>query len=898
MLTSTALTIQMPFADALTKVSLSAQFYPAIGVNSQTLISYLPSPNVLQQTPYNELTSVWPNATATFTRPDGSTDIISGPFIASRPIDKAGNLFPEIKVIYTPNMAGNWSVTFSWPGDSTYAAVNRTNSFVVGPHLDKRDAWAMLSLRPYPAIGVGQNLLINAWVTPQPMSNHDYYDGYLFTFTKPDGTKLVVGPMASESPGTVWFDLPVDQVGNWTVRFDFPGDVITNPSSVTRTFTVQNDPIPYPIADTPLPTQQWTFPVSVFNREWRNIAGPWMQNYYDASEGSCNPYTEAPKSAHILWYINATSGIGGYVGQPYSSNVMTTGIYSVSGVRINTVLAGRGYYTSGGLIHCIDMSTGKELWAVPGSFNVGATRQTSSVLSTSNTAVLYQFGSRFVVYDAITGAVSLNVTGMSMNFFDDPYVYSGTVGGRLIKWSTSGTSSDFTSRIVWNISYPFQQIATSNALIQDGYLIVRDFPAGAVAGGGTGNALSYNISAIDLKTGQVAYQMPLMNLYDPDTWNYREGPAIGSASGVVFYAALPHQNEGRGWEGYDAKTGQKLWTSEPTEYPWGNFWAYMPLGGGYGMAYGLSYAGVYAFNLTNGKIVWHYSAGNSGMETPYNTWVFGTTGPVIGGGIVFAPNSEHTPQLYYRGTQLHAVDAFTGGKVWSILGAYNPSAVAYGTLLAQETTQGIEYAFAKGSTSTTVAVQNDVITKGSSTLIKGTVLDQSPAQPGTAAISDASMSAWMEYLHMQQPMPTNATGVTVSLDATDPDGNFVHIGTTTSNTDGSYSFLWTPELEGKYTIIASFDGSESYYASNAQTALGVTAAPESESSASPTPTPAPTSMSTPTPTATTTTTPTTVSPSPMPNTGAEFGAEMYIAIAAVVVVVAIVATASVFRKYK
>jgi hypothetical protein len=892
MLTSAVLVIQSPFTNALTPVSLSTQFYPAIGVNSATLISYLPSPNVLLTAPYLGSKSVWANANVTFTRPDGSTDVLKGPFTASTPIENAGNLFPEIKVVYTPNMMGNWTVKFSWSGDGTYAAVTKTDNFIVGPTLAKRDAWAMLSLRPYPSIGVGQSLLVNAWVTPQPMSNHDYYDGYVFTFTKPDGTQLVVGPMASESPGTVWFDLPVDMIGNWTVRFDFPGDIITNPDSVTRTFMVQKEPIPYPIADTPLPTQAWAFPISVFNREWRNIAGPWMQNYYDASEGSCNPYTEAPKSAHILWYLNSTSGLGGYVGQPYSSTVMTTGIYSVGGIRITTILAGRGYYTSGGLIHCVDMSTGKELWAVAGSFNVGATRLTSSVLGSSNTAALYQFGSRFVIYDAITGAVSLNVTGLSMNFFDDPYVYSGSVGGRLIKWDTSGASTDFNTRIVWNISYPFQQIATSNALIQSGYLIVRDFPAGAVAGGGTGNALSFNLSAIDLETGKIAYQTPLMNLYDPDTWNYREGPAIGSSDGVVFYAALPHENQGRGWEGYDAKTGQKLWTSEQTEYPWGTFWAYMPLGGGYGMAYGLSYAGVYAFNLTDGKIVWHYTAGNSGMETPYNTWVFGTTGPVLGGGIIFAPNSEHTPQLYYRGMQLHAIDAFTGEKVWSILGAYSPSAVVYGTLLAQENTQGIEYAFSKGSTSTTIAVQNDVITKGSSTLVKGTVLDQSPAQPGTAAISDESMSSWMEYLHMQQPMPTNATGVKVSLDATDPNGNFVHIGTTTSGTDGQYSFLWTPEHEGKYTIIASFEGSESYYASYAQTSIGIAAAPTSSS--------APTSTATPTstPTATTATPTATVSPSPVPNTGAGLGSEVYIAIAAVVVIAIVAAAALVLRKRK
>jgi outer membrane protein assembly factor BamB len=37
-------------------------------------------------------------------------------------------------------------------------------------------------------------------------------------------------------------------------------------------------------------------------------------------------------------------------------------------------MAGRGYYTAGGMIYCIDMRTGEQLWAVPGSFNTGAIR--------------------------------------------------------------------------------------------------------------------------------------------------------------------------------------------------------------------------------------------------------------------------------------------------------------------------------------------------------------------------------------------------------------------------------------------------------------------------------------------------------------------------------------------
>ena len=37
---------------------------------------------------------------------------------------------------------------------------------------------------------------------------------------------------------------------------------------------------------------------------------------------------------------------------------------------------------------------------------------------------------------------------------------------------------------------------------------------------------------------------------------------------------------------------------------------------------------------------------------------------------------------------------------------------------------------------------------------------------------------------MQKPIPANATGVEVTLDAVDPNGNFIHLGTATSDMSG------------------------------------------------------------------------------------------------------------------
>jgi hypothetical protein len=166
------------------------------------------------------------------------------------------------------------------------------------------------------------------------------------------------------------------------------------------------------------------------------------------------------------------------------------------------------------------------------------------------------------------------------------------------------------------------------------------------------------------------------------------------------------------------------------------------------------------------------------------------------------------------------------------MGIYNPTAIAQGVLTTTNSVNGYTYAFGKGETATTVSPSSEVIAKGDSILLKGTVLDMSPAQNGTAAVSDATMTAWMQCLHMQQPYPASGTGVKVSLDALDPNNNFVHIGDATSDLSGKYSFLWQPDIEGKYTIVASFYNTEAYYGSTAETSIGVTAA-----AATPTPPP-------------------------------------------------------------
>jgi outer membrane protein assembly factor BamB len=312
--------------------------------------------------------------------------------------------------------------------------------------------------------------------------------------------------------------------------------------------------------------------------------------------------------------------------------------------------------------------------------------------------------------------------------------------------------------------------------------------------------------------------------------------------GFVDRGKVAYASHNRVWICFDARTGKQLWKSEQAGYPWGNWWAYNMASYDFNESksaiIGTAYDGIYAFDWDNGKILWHYSSPMIPFEDPYGTEPF-FTGVNIADGKVYAFGGEHSPsQPVTRGWHLHCINATTGEGIWKITGPMTPGAVADGYLTASDPYDGYMYVFGKGKSATTITTSPAVIAKGATVLIQGTVLDQSPAQPGTPCVSAATMETQMEYLHMQHPIDglyhnETITGVPVILTAIGSDGTVTDIGTTTTNGYyGAFGYAWTPPKEDTYTIMASFAGDDSYGSSTAATFLLVGPAP-----ASPTPTP-------------------------------------------------------------
>jgi hypothetical protein len=347
-------------------------------------------------------------------------------------------------------------------------------------------------------------------------------------------------------------------------------------------------------------------------------------------------------------------------------------------------------------------------------------------------------------------------------------------------------------------------------------------------------------------------------------WSKTIQPPPGNTT--VFYAGVdPTAPDGLGnvgvfaetWKetsqfiGYSLTTGAQIWG--PTS-PQVDFDYYGQPGPAqpdaqmaYGNLYSSSFGGIlYCYSMTTGNLEWTYGnggAGNStfaGFNTPYGDYP--TFINAVGNGVIYLVTTEHTSlNPIYKGALARAVNATNGAEIWTV-SDYTSEFVSMSYAMADGYATWFNgyddsiYVVGQGPSATTVQAPQTAITAGTKVVIQGTVVDTSAGTQqteqkadfpnGVPCASDASMAAWMGYVYQQQPMPTNFTGVTVTLTAIDPNGNFIPVGTASTDSKGLYYYTWTPPtVPGSYLITATFSGTNGYWGSNAQTAMVVQNAP-------------------------------------------------------------------------
>jgi outer membrane protein assembly factor BamB len=533
---------------------------------------------------------------------------------------------------------------------------------------------------------------------------------------------------------------------------------------------------------------------------------------------------------------------------------------------------------------CYDIRTGEIFWertgvTAPTAIEYGeglpAVPGATSAVGTTP-ALVSVSGNRLIKYNPATGATLVNVstpqwasiTGFTTYMYysngyaigvqelsptGGPGEYGTPTAGiyRLINWTTFGTSNNFTSRIISNISWPAAYLGDFVDFGSGiGFRVsdeswfdtpVTGFPYAYIPyDNASGIRYGTRIIAFDLVTGGMLWnQSYYESIYSPSASIAYDGKV------ALLVMNQEKQNGGGYYMCFDQRTGQQLWISEQMDAPWDapGFGAYA-ISTAYGMFFRFGYSGVYAFDWDTGKIVWKYEGtAFSPYETPYTgengTTVYSwNTGGWVADGKLYAVNTEHTPsQPITRGWGLHCINVTTGELIWKTKTAGSIGAVADGylTLSGQD---GNLYVYGKGISETTVTAPDIAAPLGSSVVLKGSVLDMSPAQPSTPCVSKDSMTTQMEYLHKQMPIAglwnnETITGVLVSLDTVDPNGNSIHIAdVTTDGYSGTFGYTWQPDISGQYTVTATFMGDDAYSSSFATTYVSIS---ETNQSTSPTP---------------------------------------------------------------
>jgi len=600
---------------------------------------------------------------------------------------------------------------------------------------------------------------------------------------------------------------------------------------------------------------------------------------YNAT-GNFNAFTTGPNSAHVLWTKPLAFGglIGGEFGGTSTSNYFTGKTYQTMfqpPVIINGVLYYNAPLNPREGFYAVDLRTGETLWwqnstqpvyqpmgglvtgwSIPG-ISLGQVYNYLSPNHEGGFPYLWFTGTTmWDMYDANTGQRILQVANATTGGINvegpNGELLNYVIGNNWIAmWNSSlciGTFGDYTPPIplfssnYWVWSPPIGMVLDWNAGVQWN-VTVTTYPGEAIASVNSGIILASTLTSVLSYFGTQSYTVEIgySSTTGEQLWiqnrTLPSGPTTGylySLGPVVNGIYVARDALAEEWYAFDAKTGNKIWgPTEADPDPWGSIGSASSAAIAYGSLYGLAADGVHAFNLTTGQKLWDFKGHNSGSDFPgFNYYPFEGTSMTIADGKIYVQTGDTHGDPMFRGAQLYCINATSGTELWSINSFYEGvMPISDGILVALNGYDNQIYAYGKGPSKLAVTAPGTVQSLGTQVLVQGTITDISAGSQqsavaanfpnGLPCVSDESMSDWMEYLYMQLPKPTNATGVKVTISVLDPNNNCYDVGTTTSTVDGFFKLAFTPLVPGEYYVYATFTGSESYYGSSAVTAINV-----------------------------------------------------------------------------
>jgi hypothetical protein len=434
------------------------------------------------------------------------------------------------------------------------------------------------------------------------------------------------------------------------------------------------------------------------------------------------------------------------------------------------------------------------------------------------------------------------------NFTRMIYTSAGFLSPTTVGYTYDGSAA---ANYDWNVSAsglnaltgsPTQVVAYYNDVLL-GY--TGTLPSGgSPAAFGRYSEAPYTYFAVSLDGTHGAGSMLWSNTLQPPAGNVTVFWAGADPVSRVFVESHKETSQ---WVAYSLDTGNKMWGPTGDEKAldyYGNDFGGVPCAQlAYGNLYYSGFGGViYCYDSQTGALKWTYGNGgegnttNSGLYTGYG--VYPTFITAIGNGVIYTETTEHTIlNPIYKGALARAINATDGTEIWTLSdytgggGSTTSYAIADGYATFFNGYDNQIYVVGRGPSTLTVDAPKAAITLGSSLIVSGTVTDVSSGTEqkqqkanfanGVPLSSDESMKDWMGHVYQQKPLPTTFKGVDVKLDVIDSNGNYRNIGTATTDATGIFSYQWMPDIEGMYTVIATFEGTNGYWPSYSETSFAV-----------------------------------------------------------------------------
>ncbi len=784
------------------------------GVGQQVIIVFWL--NWLPPTAAGSTGDRWQGFTIDLTKPNGDVESL-GTFVS----DPVGSAY----TIYTPTEVGEYKVNFTFPGQvlqrAGYTGLPGSNSDYVNDTFTRSTASATFTVQQDPVpLWEQPPLPISYWERPIDSMNTNWYvlasnwlgqseqganylryqkDGRApstahVLWTKPLSFGGVVGGSNVGGPGNTFYS-------GTAYQFRFANPIIMY-GRLYYSLPLANSPTGGGYACVDLRTGQ-----EVWSKDFG--ASPSFGQFLDFE--SPNQHGVNPNG--YLWITGTVNGIG--ITDPAASVPPTNGSFVAAVTNNTAVVSAPGWIaidpmTGKLLFNMTDIPSGTRFWGPSGEAQImGLYRQNTTAQYTQ----LWQWNSTKLPGNDRAGGITQWLPGVRNWNMSKAYDWNVTLSQPLPAGTTTAIIQVFPGDMVFGRSSALQFAGST--------------------GGAFGTPDPYTLWAVNINAsrGPIGQVMWLKNYTGTDQMTILIGPRDQNTHVFTTYFKETMQ-----WSGYSMLTGEKLWgPTEPEEafnFYGGTTGLTAPYAAGGGKLYSTGYSGVvYCYDFLTGETLFTYGNDPSNPknntrtpETAYGDYPYQVA--AVADDKVYLISSEHSLNAPpFKGAETRCINATTGEEIWKLVSMCNwqEIAVADGYFVFLNFNDMQIYCIGPGKSATAVSASPSVITEESSVLITGSVTDQSPHPnlKGTAAISDADQGAWMNYMVSKTTAKPNVMGVEVSLDTIDPNGNFIHIDTVTSDSSGMYKKLWTPDVPGEYTIIATFTGSGSYGPSQAETAIGV-----------------------------------------------------------------------------